>query len=90
MAESGYPQIGFNPDTWMAAAAPAGTPDDIIHKLNAAFNAALQSGEVLETLDRPGMNAMPSTPEEADRFMAEQIKAWPPVLQAAKIAPAQP
>ncbi len=89
MAESGYPQIGFNPDTWLAAYAPAKTPDAIVRKLNEMFNASLNSAEVRATLDKLGMNPMPGTPEEADKFLIEQMKAWPPVLKAAKINPVQ-
>lgn len=89
MAESGYPQIGFNPDTWLAAYAPAKTPDAIVRKLNEMFNASLNSAEVRATLDKLGMNPMPGTPEEADKFLIEQMEAWPPVLKAAKINPVQ-
>jgi len=89
MGESGYPQIGFNPDTWIAASAPAKTPDAVVRKLNETFNASLNSAEVRTTLDKLGMNPMPTTPEEADKFLMEQMAAWPPVLRAAKINPVQ-
>ena len=89
MAESGYPQIGFNPDTWIAVSAPVGTPDAIIRKLNKSFNESLASPEIGVSLKKLGMNAMPGTPEDLDKFMAEQIRAWPAVLKAAKINPGQ-
>src|SRR6478672_5780037 len=41
MAESGYPQVGFNPDVWMGILAPAGTPTAVIEKLNRDVNAVL-------------------------------------------------
>ena len=40
MTESGYPQVGYNPDVWVGFLAPAGTPAEVVDKINAAVNEA--------------------------------------------------
>ncbi len=43
MIESGYPQVGYNPDVWVGFLAPAGTPDAVVvDKINAAVNESLE------------------------------------------------
>jgi tripartite-type tricarboxylate transporter receptor subunit TctC len=80
MAESGYPQVGFNPDVWMGIFAPAGTPKPIVDKVNAAINDVLRSPEMAPALKRFGYEAKISTPEEFAAFFAAEVKRWPPVL----------
>src|SRR5690606_10480758 len=52
VAESGYP--GFEADQWYGVVAPAGTPKDIIAKLNKQINASLNSPELLNRLSSEG------------------------------------
>ena len=87
MAESGFPKIGFNPDTFVSIAAPAGTPEPIVRKLNEVINATLQSEETRETLKRLGMVPMIKSTQQANDFIAQQYEAWPSVLKAANITP---
>ena len=62
VAESGVP--GFEASNWVAMAAPAGTPRDIIAKINADSNRALKLLDVRERLTAVGSDAVGSTPEE--------------------------
>jgi tripartite-type tricarboxylate transporter receptor subunit TctC len=62
MTESGYPQVGFNPDVWMGILAPAGTPTAIVDKLNREVNAVLKSEEMAPALKRFGYEAQITTP----------------------------
>lgn len=62
VAESGVP--GFAASNWVAIVAPAGTPRDIIAKINADANRALKMPDVRERLAAVGADAVGSTPEE--------------------------
>jgi tripartite-type tricarboxylate transporter receptor subunit TctC len=87
MIESGYPQVGFDPDVWQAIVAPAGTPSAVINKLNAEINESLKSPEVKATLAKLGFNPMTGSPQEFAAFLAAQAQKWPPVLKAANVQP---
>ena len=87
MAESGYPQVGFNPDVWMGVLAPAGTPSAIVDKLNREVNAVLKSEEMAPALKRFGYEAKIATPAEFETFFAAELKKWPPILKAAGLKP---
>ena len=79
-AELGLPKV--NSDNWYGLVAPAGTPADVLAKLNASATAALRSPEVLEQYAKVAGIASPSTPVEYAAFIdAEQAK-WGPVVKA--------
>ena len=63
---------GFEIDTWWGLIAPAGTPADTVRKLNAAFNAALNSPEVKTRFAQLLAEPAPSTPEQFDDFMKRE------------------
>ena len=87
MAESGYPQVGFNPDVWMGIFAPAGTPPTIVDKLNRDVNAVLKSEEMAPALKRFGYEAKITTPAEFEAFFAAELQKWPPILKATGLKP---
>jgi tripartite-type tricarboxylate transporter receptor subunit TctC len=87
MIESGYPQVGFNPDVWQAIVAPPGTPGAVVNKLNAEILESLKRPEVLATLAKLGFNPMGCTPQELATFLADQTQKWAPVLKAANVQP---
>jgi tripartite-type tricarboxylate transporter receptor subunit TctC len=87
MAESGYPQVGFNPDVWMGVLAPAGTPAAIVDKLNRDVNAVLKSDEMAPALKRFGYEAKITTPAEFETFFAAELRKWPPILTATGLKP---
>jgi tripartite-type tricarboxylate transporter receptor subunit TctC len=87
MVESGYPQVGFDPDVWQAIVAPAGTPSAVINKLNSEINESLKSPEVTATLAKLGFNPMTASPQTFATFLAAQAQKWPPVLKAANVQP---
>jgi len=64
IAEAGVPGYEMNP--WIAVFAPAGTPRDIVNRLNAEINKALKLPEVSQNLASQALDAWPSTPEEFD------------------------
>ncbi len=81
VAESGYP--GFRWDSWGGLFAPAKTPRAIINKLNREVVRVLNDPEIQQRFTALGMEAAPSTPEQLDKFVAEQLAL---VMQLAKKA----
>jgi len=87
MTESGFPQVGFNPDVWMGVFAPAGTPSAVVDKLNREVNAVLKSDEMAPALKRFGYQAKITTPSEFSAFFASDLRKWPTILRAAGLKP---
>lgn len=73
---------GFAIDTWWGLVAPAGTPRDVVARLNQAFVAALQSPEAKTRF--AGLMAEPvsSTPEEFGNFMKSELSKYEKVVKA--------
>jgi tripartite-type tricarboxylate transporter receptor subunit TctC len=83
VAESGYP--GYEATNWYAYLAPAGTPKDVLDRLNQEIVQALRAPDVREQLDRQGIEAKPGTPEELTKYMERELATWGKVVKAAKI-----
>lgn len=79
MAESGYPDIRVI--TWNGLVAPAGTPDAIVIKLNAAINGALKSADIKETLFKFSSEPLGGTPQEFAGFIASESKKWSEIIR---------
>jgi tripartite-type tricarboxylate transporter receptor subunit TctC len=77
--ESGLP--GFEVSVWYGFAAPAGTPKEIISKLNAEFAKALHDGKVTERLDTLGLSVVADSPEHFAKFVAAEAAKWRKVVQ---------
>jgi tripartite-type tricarboxylate transporter receptor subunit TctC len=78
---------GFEADQWYGLVAPAGTPPEIVAKLNATINASLASTEVSTRLRSEGAIAMPSTPEAFGKLIVTELARWKPVVSRAGIMP---
>ncbi len=73
--------------SYFAVFAPAGTPADIVNKLNAAVNAASTDKTILERFSALGFETAPASPEAlAQRSKAETAK-WAKAIRDAKIEP---
>lgn len=83
MRESGFPQVGYNPDVWLGVLAPLGTPNAIIDTLNREINASLQSAEATATFAKLGYEVKISMPQQFADFLAAEVRKWPPLLVAA-------
>ena len=83
VAESGFP--GFEASSWNALLAPAGTPVDVIGKLNAAVNAYLASDKGKQDLAKFDMQMGGGSPEDLRAFMASEVTKWGPIIKAANI-----
>jgi tripartite-type tricarboxylate transporter receptor subunit TctC len=87
MIESGFPQVGFNPDGWVGFLGPAGMATAIINKLNTEINESLKSPEVNAVLAKLGFEPKVTTPQEFAAFLAAEMQKWPPLLRAAGLKP---
>jgi tripartite-type tricarboxylate transporter receptor subunit TctC len=83
MRESGFPQVGYNPDVWLGVLAPLGTPNPIIDTLNREINNSLQSAEATATFAKLGFEVKITTPQQFAEFLAVEVRKWPPLLVAA-------
>ena len=79
VAESGFK--GFEAVTWFGTAGPAGLPKDLVAKLNAAFNKALQDPEVKKKLASQGTDALGGTPEQFAKLIHDDIGRWAPIVK---------
>ena len=83
VAESGYKD--FEADQWYGVVAPAGTPKDIVAKLNIQINQALTSAELKSRLNNEGAIAAPTTPEAFGQHIVREIARWKPVIQSGRV-----
>ena len=85
ISEAGLP--GYNASSWFSLLAPAGTPREVVIKLNQTIVKGLKSKEMTDSF--AGMNAepMPTTPEQAADFARNEVAKWAKVVKAAGIQP---
>jgi tripartite-type tricarboxylate transporter receptor subunit TctC len=73
---------GFAIDTWWGLVAPAGTPKDVIAKLNHAFVAALNAPETQSRFAVLLAEPVPTTPEQFGAFMKSELAKYQLVVKA--------
>lgn len=83
MAEVGYPDLTASP--WFALVAPKATPPEIIQSLNEKLVRIMKAPEVQDRLAKQGANALWSTPQECDAFIASEIARWAKVIREAGV-----
>jgi tripartite-type tricarboxylate transporter receptor subunit TctC len=81
MSEAGLP--GFDLGLWFGLLAPAGMPQAIINKLNAATNDALAAPEVISVLRAQGQDPLGGSPEDFARYIESEIKKGKVLAEAA-------
>jgi tripartite-type tricarboxylate transporter receptor subunit TctC len=85
IAEAGFPD--GESTFWVALLAPAKTPRDIVVKLNAEVNRALQTPEMKAKLANLGTDPMVMTPEQFDRFVADEYRVLGDIMVKAGLTP---
>lgn len=85
IAESGVP--GYEMGYWFAAYAPAGTPPDVVKRLNELLVKATQSAPAKQFYAQTGTDPASSTPEELARFQQAESKKWGDIIKKAGIQP---
>ena len=83
LAESGLE--GYESVGWFGLVAPAGTPPEIIGRLNSAFVKALEDPTVVEKVKSLGADATSSTPDAFGRFIRSESDKWGKVVAQAGI-----
>jgi tripartite-type tricarboxylate transporter receptor subunit TctC len=73
---------GFSIDTWWGLVAPAGTPHDVIQKMNHAFVAALNSPEAKTRFAALLAEPVPNTPEQFAAFMKSELAKYEKFVKA--------
>lgn len=85
MAEAGIK--GYDTSTWGGLLAPAGTPKEVVAKLNAEVNKALAAPDVREKLAAAGIEPAGGTPAQFGSFIQSEMQRWAQVAQRAGIQP---
>jgi tripartite-type tricarboxylate transporter receptor subunit TctC len=80
MTEAGFAGIAL--DVWFGLVAPAGTPDVVIDKLNAAFVRAVRDPNVVRQMTEQGAEAVATTPAEFAAFIASETERFGKVVRA--------
>ncbi|HVO89879.1 MAG TPA: tripartite tricarboxylate transporter substrate binding protein, partial [Casimicrobiaceae bacterium] len=79
MIEAGLPD--FEISAWYVMFAPAGTPRDVMQRLNAEINKAINDPELRRSLGEQGVEFTGGTPEQADAFVHNEIERWGRIIK---------
>lgn len=79
IAERGYP--GFEAVTWFGLAAPAGVPKEIVQRLNAEFNKALQTSDLSQKYQEQGARVLTGTPEDFAKLIHDDRIRWGKIVK---------
>ena len=85
MAEAGVPKVVS--EAWFGVMAPAGTPANVLQKMNTEINQLLTLPDVKEALDKVGVDTAGGKPERLEALVASDLKMWTQVVKKANIAP---
>ncbi len=83
MIESGLPD--FVAGSWTGLMAPAGTPKEIVQRLNSELNAALATAEVKDRFQKLAAEERPGSPEDFRAFIAKEIPKWQAMAKLAGV-----
>jgi tripartite-type tricarboxylate transporter receptor subunit TctC len=79
LQEAGVP--GYEASVWLALLAPAGTPRDIVNKLNSEIGKLMASPDTRKALYDAGVEVSPSSPEAMSDYMAKELARWGKVVK---------
>ena len=84
IVEAGYPDLTVS--TWFGLLAPAGTPAEVVQRVNAEVMKALRSSDVLAKYESIGVDpAMPHRPEDFGALLQAEVARWAKVVKDANI-----
>jgi tripartite-type tricarboxylate transporter receptor subunit TctC len=83
MIESGY--AGFVAGSWYGLFAPAGTPREVVSRLNAETVRTLKTPDTRSLLSQQGADPVGNTEAEFAAFIASEIERWAKVIRTARI-----
>ena len=79
LQEAGVP--GYEASVWLALLAPAGTPKDIVTRLNAEITKVMSAPDTKKALYDAGVEPTPSTPEAMSEYMVKEMERWGKVVK---------
>lgn len=79
MQEAGVP--GYEASVWLALLAPAGTPKDIVNKLNSEITKLMNTPDTRKALYDAGVEPTPSSPEAMADYMVKEMDRWGKVVK---------
>jgi tripartite-type tricarboxylate transporter receptor subunit TctC len=79
LQEAGVP--GYEASVWLALLAPAGTPRDIVDKLNSEIGKLMASADTKKALFDAGVEVAPSSPEAMSDYMVSEMARWGKVVK---------
>jgi tripartite-type tricarboxylate transporter receptor subunit TctC len=80
VAEAGVP--GYESGVWFGLMAPAGTPKEVVAKLNAEAVKGTKAPEFVKRMTDLGYNMIPGTPEQMTEMIKVEIGRWTPIVKA--------
>ena len=78
---------GYAVESWYGLFAPAGTPDDVVMKLNNAAKQATQSSEFRRKMEPEGLVVSTGTPQELDAYVKREESRWRKIVKENNIKP---
>ena len=78
---------GFEVTSWIGLVGPAGMPRDAVERLSTEMQRTLAKPEIRERLAGMGVEPAPSSPQEMDRFLRQQLESWRIKIRDAGIQP---
>jgi tripartite-type tricarboxylate transporter receptor subunit TctC len=78
---------GYEVNSWFGLAAPAGTPREVVLRLNQALNASTSDAKVRGALESRGATVVQHTPEDMTAFVKNEVAKWGPVVKRAGVVP---
>ena len=79
VAELGYP--GFESNTWIGVFAPAGTPEDVLQRINAEINKLLASKSIAENFSSQSLEAVRMDRAATEAYVAAEARKWGAVVK---------
>jgi tripartite-type tricarboxylate transporter receptor subunit TctC len=83
VAESGY--AGFEANDWKAVVAPAGTPAEVVKRLNAEVEKALAKPDTIAKLLAEGSSPMGGSPQQMEKFLKTEHTRWGTAVKEANV-----
>lgn len=82
VAESGVPELkGFEALAWNGVLVAAGTPRDVVDRINSALNSAIHDASVKERLKAAGLEPVGGTPEQFGKLIHDESVKWAPIIK---------
>ena len=78
-------RVQLEVETWYGLFAPAGTPMEVVNRLNREINSLLTVSQIKDLLSKQGMAAAGGTPERFGALVKQELARWTRVVDAAGI-----